>query len=81
MAKPKYDVMVKVFRRDLLIQVWSDDPKMSAAKISGVEGINYVIGGPTSPVFAYLDPRYDINEVAEEIEEIFSSEALKVFLE
>ena len=80
MAKPKQDVMVKVYPPNL-VQVWSDDPKRATAEIVDIEGVNMVMGGSGNPIDAFLDLRYDINEVAKEIERLLLSEVPKVFRE
>ncbi len=80
MAKPKQDIKVIVYPPTLM-QVWADDPKRATAEIVDIEGVNVVIGGSENPINAYLDPRYDINEVAKEIERLLLSEVPKVFRE
>ena len=80
MAKPKQDTLVKVSPSGA-VTVWTNDPKSATFEIADIEGVSFVVGGRKNPISVYLDQRYDINEVAKEIEQLLSSEVPEAFLE
>lgn len=79
MAKPKVKVMVNV-RSNIIADVYTDNIDEAISEILSIEGVSSasVIVGRISVI---TDPRYDINEIAEEIKELLLSEVPDVFKE
>jgi hypothetical protein len=74
MAKPKQKYLVEV--RDN-ISVWGD---ISAEELARIEGVEQVLPfASLSKKSVWVDPRYDIEEVAQEIRELLAQEVPDVF--
>ena len=80
MAKPKTNLIINPHHNVGLIDIWCDNPTEVLREISQIEGVVNVAyfkhGGNIS---AYIDPRYDIDEIAQEIKDLLSSEIPDVF--
>ncbi len=71
MAKPKKKTVVRVLRLAGVIHVWADN--LSVDNLMSIEGISDVVMAPTVPWIVFVDIRYDINEVAEELIELLDA--------
>ena len=80
MAKPKQANLVKVIPPHT-VHVWTDDPRTRLFDIENIEGVNEVMLALHNPIYAFVDPRYDIDEVAEEIRTLLASEVPESFRE
>ena len=80
MAKPKQAHSVIVLPKGG-IHVWTDDPKRAAFEIENVEGVAQALARSIGLISVYLDPRYDTDEVAEEIRILLASEVPDIFRE
>jgi 16S rRNA G966 N2-methylase RsmD len=63
------------------IQIWIDNAKQYLSEVSEVEGVDSISLPTRNPIFVYVDPRYDKNEVANEIKILLSSNVPSVFRE
>ncbi len=75
MAKPKKDVVTKI--EGSIIYLWAND--LTTSDILSIEGIVKVLGSRELPWMIQVDARYDINELAEELEELLSAKVPGVF--
>ncbi len=80
MAKPKVKFLVNVLPSKT-IEIWVSEPEIAFLKIRVIEGVSQVNLYPDRAMHAFADPRYDIEEVAEEIRTLLSSEAPDIFRE
>ena len=80
MAKPKQATLIRAYTSNR-ITVWTNEVSRVIEEISEVEGINLVVSGNGSAIFLYTDPRYDVDEIADEIRLLLSSEVPSVFRE
>lgn len=80
MATIKQKTMVKTVATGCT--VWTSFPEKAVFEIKEIEGVEqvFLING-TNPLSVYVDPRYDIQEVAQEIEVLLASEVPDVFKE
>lgn len=82
MATKKMSVSVQVKEGQAFpIRIWVSDPEQHLADCESVEGVamvNYLSGGP---IFIIVDPHYDVQEVAAELEELLTAEVPDVFRE
>lgn len=79
MAKPKQKYLVEVYH-GTWIHVHCDNPEITKHEIEQIEGVEWV--DPLNKVLSvWVDPRYDAQEVAQEIRELLSSEVPEVFNE
>lgn len=71
MAKKEVDFLVQV-SGDLAypIAIWIDDEVNQIHKIESVKGVLKVYLGSTLPLRVMIDPRYNVQEIADEIEEV-----------
>lgn len=77
MARPKKNVIVKVFGQTKLIDVWADN--LVASEILSIEGVTQILAEKTLPWLIATDPRFDVNEVAAEIEALLSPKVPEAF--
>ncbi len=80
MANRKQDFIVKVLS-DVSIHVWVDKSASALDTIEGIEGIDAIESEAIGPVVVHVDPRYDSQEIGEEIETLLSVEAPLMFRE
>ncbi len=80
MAKPKQDDLVRVLPNNS-IHVYTNEPEREATRIVKIEGVINVSFGTKNPISVYVDPRYDKEEVAQEIEELLVDSVPDVFRE
>lgn len=80
MAKPKQSVIVKT-RNGNGIDVWVDRPAKAIEAILKVEGVSLALIPNGSNIFIWIDPRYDEEEIADEIRILLSSEVPSVFMD
>ncbi len=82
MAKPKQkvlvDIMVNLFEP---IRVWIDNPGDALRDISTIEGIVRCRVCTDGPIRIMVDPRYDTQEIAQEIRDLLAAEVPEVFKE
>lgn len=81
MAKPKVEVIVNIIRVDL-IEVFCSDRDNVVVEIAGIEGIIHVshLAG-AGCIHILTDPRYDINELRDEIYQLLTASIPDVFRE
>ena len=83
MAKIKKQVIISKFGIALggggkhVLQVWADD--IVVQEVKTIEGISDVIIHTQSPVTVCVDPRYDVDEVIAELDELLSAKIPDVF--
>ncbi len=77
MAKPKQEVLVEVFAKSSL-EVWASS--VNVDEISSIEGI-LEVHKRTNNAFVTCDPRYDIEEIAQEVRDLLLAEVPDVFKE
>lgn len=80
MAKPKVDYIVKVsIAIPEMIQVWCGNLSQAAMEIGQIEGITSVSILFNERIEAMTDPRYDVNEIAQEIRDLLGAEVPQLF--
>ena len=81
MANRKQDVLVEVIDGGVgrTIHVWVDDLKRSVSEIESIEGVAHAAVRSIGFISVDVDPRYDVNEVAEEITKLFSPKATETY--
>ncbi|KKK63067.1 hypothetical protein LCGC14_2998050 [marine sediment metagenome] len=80
MAKPKHKFLVK--ENEFSITVWTDSLVSDLAEIKTIEGTDTVLMlNGKNPISVFLDPRYDLKEIAEEIRELLTARIPDVFRE
>ena len=77
MAKPKVDVLVKVFASHA-IEVWASPKDTDEIKLGG--GITEIFKSVNGTLII-CDPRYDTEEIAQEIRDLLSAKVPDVFKE
>lgn len=81
MAKPKKQVIINKFGigpgGSHVLQVWAND--IVVREVMEIEGISNVSIYAQSPAVVCVDPRYDVDEVMEELEELLSAKIPDVF--
>lgn len=77
MAKPKKKVIVEVLRFAGALHVWADN--LLVDDLISIEGISDVVVTSTLPWIVFIDIRYDIDEVAEELLELLDASVPDVF--
>lgn len=80
MAKPNQDILVKELVSGS-IHVYVDNPEKEVEDIKAIEGVSnaLIVSGP--PIFVRIDPRYNQNQVAQEIREFLAGEIPDIFRE
>ncbi len=64
------------------ILVWTTQPEKEVSEIGNIEGVsNAKMVTARNPIFVTVDPRYDIKEIAAEIERLLTAEVPDVFKE
>lgn len=82
MAKPKTNLVIKVSELSGYIDVWCIDTQSVIGEISRIEGVVKVyIMVHDGHLSVSTSPLYDVNEIAQEIKELLSSEVPDVFKE
>lgn len=83
MAKPKVKIIVEVILDAVYpIKIFCDDPAKVSKEISEIEGVlQILLIDSKGPIRCAVEPRYDINEVAEEIKTLLLAEVPDVFKE
>ncbi len=81
MAKPKQDNVVRVYEEVNIVHVWTDDPERMAREIGVTEGVTKAFANANDFIEVYVNIRYDVEEVAEEIRILLASEVPDVFRE
>lgn len=78
MATKKQETIIKTSTDGMCI--WTSFPEKVISEIREVEGVEqvFLING-VNPLFVYTDPRYDIQEISQEIEALLASEVPDVF--
>ena len=79
MAKPKVKIKVEIVN-DTFITVWAKDAHRHIPDVESIEGVHFASSSGRLMII-YTDPRYDVNEVAREIEQLLSAEMPEVFRE
>jgi hypothetical protein len=59
------------------VHIYIDNPEDAVRDIVGIKGVIYAL--PGNPVWVKVDPRYDVQEVADEIEALLTAEVPDVF--
>lgn len=77
MAKPKVQVLVKI-RTSTIMDVYTNEIKKSVSDVLSIEGVLCAdcIAGRISTI---IDPRYDIQEIADEIKILLMSDVPDIF--
>ena len=71
MAKPKRDVLIETVLATRVLRVYCDRHEEQAAEVKSIEGVSGVTVWDHY-LWVYVDPRYDLDEVAEEVKEVVS---------
>lgn len=81
MAKPKQKVLVVVLTpmNPEPIQVWIDNPGEVLQDIRSIEGVIGCRACTDGPIRVSIDKRYDAQEIADEIEELLTSDVPAIF--
>lgn len=76
MAKPQKEYHVEVMLKSKVISIWCDKRHWNDLTI--IEGIEQAFS-MNNRLDLYIDPRYSIDEIANEIEELLSAQVPDVF--
>lgn len=79
MAKPKQAHLVEECETG--ITVWTNDPEGDFKEIKRIEGVSNAIMSGDNPICVYVDPRYSLADIAEEIRQLLKAEIPDVFRE
>jgi len=79
MAKPKQEILVERYLRS--VSVWTNNPIGDFEEVSRIEGVDNVLICSGNHLHVCVDPRYDISEVADEIEALLTSKVPDIFKE
>ena len=80
MANPKVAHSVITHKRH--IEVYTDDLESSVIEIGGIGGVVVVLLlASISMISVSVDPRYDIEEIAQEIRDLLAAEVPDIFRE
>jgi hypothetical protein len=81
MAKPKRHMVIEKCYATRMLVVYCDRHTEQSAEIKSIEGVNLVTIWEDK-LWVYTDPRYDLDEIATEIEDMLTPiEVPKAFLE
>lgn len=78
MAKPKRDVVIRIVAG--VPHVWCDKHQDYASRIQEIEGVEWV-GQDPGHLLVFLSPRYDSDDITNEIREIILGKVPDIFLE
>jgi hypothetical protein len=80
MAQKKIGVLIKVTLNPTEpINVWVDNPTENVYDILSIEGVTNCRIGVSGPLYIMVDPRYDVQEVADEIKTLLTASVPEVF--
>jgi hypothetical protein len=80
MAQKKQDILVLIVSNQVEpINIWLDKPTEVISDILSVEGVKTCSASSGGPLRVMVDPRYDIQEVAEEIETLLKADVPDIF--
>jgi hypothetical protein len=80
MAKLKQETLVEEYQDS--ISVWTNEPLKEVETISNIEGVDTaLIAGGTNPIYVYVDPRYSVAEIADEIRVLLTADVPDIFKE
>lgn len=71
MAKPKYDVIIVKSPVTGVLRIYCSNHAQQASEIKSIEGVN-LVSIYDDCLSTYVDPRYDLDEVAAEIENMLT---------
>jgi hypothetical protein len=81
-ATKKQDILVKITANPIeQIKVWIDKPSESITDVLSIEGVSTCRASAGGPLYIMVDPRYDVREVAGEIEALLTAEVPDIFKE
>lgn len=73
MAKPNKKILVKILKGEIIhIEVWADSAS-AFDNIRSIEGVHQATEDG-SQILVSVDPRYEVEDVAKEIEEMLTAE-------
>jgi len=87
MAKPKISNLVEVLNATAtmgssVLHIWCDNPGQVIAEIARLEGIdNTMLFSNGKMIRATIDPRYDAEEIAQEIRDLLAADVPEAFKE
>lgn len=82
MAKQKRKVFIDVIFSSVgTLIVYCDRPREVISEVAGIEGVRDAFVGFDGRLLVLTDPRYDVQEVITEIEELLTAEVPDVFRE
>lgn len=82
MAKPKVKILVECDDNSRHIKVYCDNPTEAVWELKNIEGIQQVIYSLSFPcISVWCDPRYDREEIAQEIRDLLTAEVPDAFRE
>lgn len=80
MAKPNKKVLVRIVGDPVFpVEVWVNNPISVIDDIKSIEGVNTVSFINGNPILVSVDPRYEIEDIAREIEGLLAAEVPDVF--
>lgn len=79
MAKPKKSVLIEKLPNHL--RVWCNNPTQWLSDLASIEGIIRVDNLTGGCTILHCDPRYDLSELAQEVEQLLMAEVPEVFKE
>jgi hypothetical protein len=71
MAKPKHDVVIVKSVSVGALRIYCSNHAQQASEIKSIEGVN-LVGIYDDCLYAYVDPRYDLDEVTAEVENMLA---------
>ena len=83
MAKPKRKIVIGVHKSEVVpgMSIYIANPEDHMRDVSSVEGVLTVsLFSSRNSLMVTTDPRYDVSEIAQEIEELLTAEVPDVFL-
>lgn len=80
MAKPNKKVLVQVVGDPVFpIKVWVDNPTSIIDDIQSIEGIDMLSVTSRNLIYVSIDLRYEVEDIAKEIEDLLMAEVPDVF--
>lgn len=81
MAKPKQEVMVVEHPTSGLLVAYVDNAPKWVSDVMSIEGIRKVFVDGKTRLDIFIDPRYDLSELAEEVKSLLMAEVPVEFRE
>jgi hypothetical protein len=78
MAKPKVEVIVNVVQQKN-IEIYCSNAESAVKELRDIEGVTWVASLSNTIIIVHTDPRYDVNEIRDEIYELLTAKVPDVF--